>query len=447
MSEQVTIIMPVYNPGEYLRPCLDSLLAQSMKDFRIIAIDDGSTDNSWDVLQEYAAQDARVLPQKNPYNIGAARTRNIGIQLAQGEYLVILDADDYFEPDYLECLWTACKENDLDIVICDFWLRDEKMGLENIRSVSRRLIDVVDRPFSWNDVSDILFQIFYFPPYLKMYSRQFLVEQNIFFQDLHNSNDVYFCLMSMISANRIMHISKPLVHYRYNTGRQISSVRNKHPYCIYHAFLKVYEELNKTGIFTDVCKSFYGSLWENIMHVAVALDTEELCAFRKYGKKLLRDFQDVSAPNYDSFSSKCYFYAWNDFFQLDNGLTTCDDLYTMERVYKNFFCEVNKRKWTLSHWGYGKLGYEFVENAKKHDAVVFEVYDQDSAKWNEVSNPPIRRFDDRKEDTDLVVMTNDLFEQDILSSIKKSGKGIKLFDFTAFVRFGFDFESCIIRSR
>ena len=94
-----------------------------------------------------------------------------------------------------------------------------------------------------------------------------------------------------------------------------------------------------------------------------------------------------------------------------------------------------------------KLGYEFVENAKKHDAVVLEVYDQDSAKWNEVSNPPIRRFDDRKEDTDLVVMTNDLFEQDILSSIKKSGKGIKLFDFTAFVRFGFDFESCIIRSR
>ena len=94
MSEQVTIIMPVYNPGEYLRPCLDSLLAQSMKDFRIIAIDDGSTDNSWDVLQEYAAQDARVLPQKNPYNIGAARTRNIGIQLAQGEYVVILDADD-----------------------------------------------------------------------------------------------------------------------------------------------------------------------------------------------------------------------------------------------------------------------------------------------------------------------------------------------------------------
>ena len=117
-TPKVSVIIPVYNTQPWLRECLDSVLCQTLGDFEVICVDDGSTDQSGSILQDYAAKDSRfhILSQSNK---GQSAARNAGLKVARGEYVYFLDSDDYIEPDLLE---TACQEMDsknLDIVFFD----------------------------------------------------------------------------------------------------------------------------------------------------------------------------------------------------------------------------------------------------------------------------------------------------------------------------------------
>ena len=103
------MIVPVYNVEEYLPECLDSILSQTLTNIEVICIDDGSSDNSVKILKEYENKDKRIklLFQKNQ---GAAVARNAGLKIAEGEYVSILDSDDFFEPDFLEKMYNQCKK-------------------------------------------------------------------------------------------------------------------------------------------------------------------------------------------------------------------------------------------------------------------------------------------------------------------------------------------------
>ena len=108
MSVKVSVILPVYNASDYLHQCMDSIVGQTLKDIEIICVDDGSTDNSLDILKEYEQKDKRVkvIQQKNA---GAGAARNNGLSIATGEYLSFLDSDDFFEPDMLEKAYEKAK--------------------------------------------------------------------------------------------------------------------------------------------------------------------------------------------------------------------------------------------------------------------------------------------------------------------------------------------------
>ena len=97
---EISVIMPVYNVEKYLRECLDSLLAQTFTDFEAICVNDGSTDGSPAILEEYAAKDNRIKIIDQP-NSGAAKSRNNGMTIACGKYWMFLDSDDWFMPDML----------------------------------------------------------------------------------------------------------------------------------------------------------------------------------------------------------------------------------------------------------------------------------------------------------------------------------------------------------
>ena len=101
-SPQITVIVPVYNTARYLPDCLDSILSQSMKDFEILAVNDASTDNSPDILAEYAAKDSRVRIVNHETNKGLLAGRLSGIRAARGKYIMFLDSDDCFIPGVLK---------------------------------------------------------------------------------------------------------------------------------------------------------------------------------------------------------------------------------------------------------------------------------------------------------------------------------------------------------
>ena len=117
---KVSVIIPVYNVEKYLRECLDSVVNQTLKDIEIICINDGSPDNSLAILEEYAKKDSRIIVISQE-NSGVSTARNVGIDLAKGDYLYFIDADDYAEPDLLELSYQKALSTQCDIVNFGFF--------------------------------------------------------------------------------------------------------------------------------------------------------------------------------------------------------------------------------------------------------------------------------------------------------------------------------------
>ena len=115
----VSIIIPIYNVEKYLRRCLDSLIAQTFDDWQAICVNDGSPDNSAQILAEYAARDARfkVITKKNA---GVSAARNDGIKNADGKFIHFLDADDWVDADFYQHMVTVATDTDADMVCCGF---------------------------------------------------------------------------------------------------------------------------------------------------------------------------------------------------------------------------------------------------------------------------------------------------------------------------------------
>ena len=116
---KVSVIIPVFNVEKYLNQCLDSVCAQTLKDIEIICINDGSTDNSYNLLCEYAKLDSRIIII-NQSNKGVSSARNAGVKLARGEFLCFIDSDDYVDSDYLEKLYQSAVTNNCEIACSGF---------------------------------------------------------------------------------------------------------------------------------------------------------------------------------------------------------------------------------------------------------------------------------------------------------------------------------------
>lgn len=129
---ELSIIVPVYKVEPYLRRCIDSILAQTFRDFELILIDDGSPDNCGAICDEYAAKDSRiiVIHQKNQ---GVSAARNAGLDIAKGTYLGFVDSDDWIEPEMYETMIATAKEKQVDVVACSCRMWDENgntLGVE-----------------------------------------------------------------------------------------------------------------------------------------------------------------------------------------------------------------------------------------------------------------------------------------------------------------------------
>ena len=131
---KISIIIPVYNIEQYIKTCLDSLICQSFKDFEIICVNDGSTDNTLEILKEFKNKDKRIYII-NQNNRGAEIARIVGMKESKGEYLMFLDSKDIFSNTMLEELYAKIKENNLEIIICNSInfkiLNDEKIFNEH----------------------------------------------------------------------------------------------------------------------------------------------------------------------------------------------------------------------------------------------------------------------------------------------------------------------------
>ena len=122
---KISVIVPIYNVEKWLSKCINSILAQNFKDFELILINDGSTDNSEKICYKFLDHDNRVkyFYKKNG---GLSSARNLGIKKATGKYIVFIDSDDYVDKNYLQYLYESVSKNNSQVAICNFNLVDEK---------------------------------------------------------------------------------------------------------------------------------------------------------------------------------------------------------------------------------------------------------------------------------------------------------------------------------
>lgn len=187
---KVSVIIPVYNAETTIEKCLNSLLNQSMKDFEIIAINDGSKDNTLDVLNSWARiySNIRVVNQENS---GVAKTRNLGIKLAKSEYIMFVDNDDYFNEDYVETFYNEIHRGDLDIVIG---------GYKRVDSQGKILHTEILRNTEWSKYIIVA-------PWARIYKKSFLLNNAIEFFDYGIGEDVVFNIVAYSRTDKVKVIS------------------------------------------------------------------------------------------------------------------------------------------------------------------------------------------------------------------------------------------------
>ena len=226
-----SVIIPVYNVEKFLRECLNSITSQTLKNFEVICIDDGSTDNSLRILQEYANKDSRfkVISQTNQ---GQGVARNNGIDLANGEYIVFVDPDDFIEPNALEFIYDKFKQTDVDIVQFDYATCRENAKYSGTRAFKKRMkkefgyVIKNNQIFSWQEIKKKNLQGMSLCVWDKAYKTAFIKQHNIKFAPNKNGEDHIFSISANLLADKILYINRAFYRYRTRLGSAVNKASN-----------------------------------------------------------------------------------------------------------------------------------------------------------------------------------------------------------------------------
>ena len=211
---KISIILAVYNVEKYLRQALDSLVNQTLKEIEIICVDDCSTDNSYEILQEYARKDNRFVILKQEENQGPGAARNRGLDIAKGEYVMILDPDDWYELDACELCYNQITQNRNDVVLFGYNKYFEEKDL--FKPINQMLTPfkpiIKQAQIKLDDVNKNHIVSCY--TWAAIYDRKLLEKHNIRYINCRNFEDHVFYIKTIIFADNISILGKFLYNYR-----------------------------------------------------------------------------------------------------------------------------------------------------------------------------------------------------------------------------------------
>lgn len=250
----VSIVVAVYNSEKYLKLAMESILNQSYTDIEVIAVDDGSSDGSLEILKELAARDHRLsIYENHEESDGAAAARNLGISHASGKYLMVLDSDDFFETDMIEKTYLYAEKNHADVVIYDGYRYDDRNGVDLERNsiLYRDKLPVKGDVFAPGNNRDNLFVMTLGAAWNVLFSMKMVKEHGLSFKSFHHADDFEFVYMAFVYAKKIAVLRERLVHYRVNhAGSQAASV-NLWPETAWKAMLSFKGALCEAGVYEE----------------------------------------------------------------------------------------------------------------------------------------------------------------------------------------------------
>ena len=224
MSEMISIIVPVYNSEKYLRKCLDSLINQSYENIEVLCVNDGSTDNSHIILDEYAQKDSRVkiFLQKNS---GPAVARNKALEESNGQYIMFCDSDDWYEADMCKKMLDAVKETDADLVSCDCNIISD-IETQRTKDTEHYFSNKI---LGLQKVSSALISNINYALWLKLFKKDIIENNKIRFpENLYSCEDASFIIKYLLCSKTYFGFQEMLYNYRILEDSIISNVYSKH---------------------------------------------------------------------------------------------------------------------------------------------------------------------------------------------------------------------------
>lgn len=255
---KVSVIIPIYNVEKYLRQCLDSVIAQDFTDWEMILVDDGSTDGSGIIADEYAADERIYLIHQK--NLGSGAARNTGLREAHGEYVYFLDSDDYIDKELLKTCIESLEKTSNDMAVFNFRTEDEdgvyietsKIQPKNIIiREQKQLIDYYIKDFLSYDMAYCLWN--------KFYKRSIIDDNKIRFEENENlAEDLCFNMEYAMYIKKVVCISDVLYTYRIRTGSVMDSSKDVDIVNLYtNIGYRIYTDLRDIKRLNNVYSKFY----------------------------------------------------------------------------------------------------------------------------------------------------------------------------------------------
>lgn len=214
----ISIIIPCYNAEKTIERCLESVINQTYKNIEIIVINDGSVDRTDSIIKRYTTD--KRIKYYNRSNHGIGKTRNFGIEKANGKYITFLDSDDYLPNDAIDNLYKLAQKNKLDLVVSDYYVDNKNIKSEKIKSFP--ITNVKNNP-------NLIFDI-NLAPWNKLYKKELI--ENIKFEENLKYEDAPFVIESIIKAKRIGKLDKETYYYVVNSNSE-TTIRDERIFDIF----------------------------------------------------------------------------------------------------------------------------------------------------------------------------------------------------------------------
>lgn len=282
---KISIIIPVYNVEEYIEQCLESVINQTLKEIEIIIVNDGTQDNSMKKIERFLSDKRIVVIDKE--NGGVLSARNVGLEIAKGEYIAFVDSDDFIDKIMLEKIYKNTEER--DIIISDIVEYNDETKQKKQRELKNKFIGNTKGSYFWMYTGTEVCN--------KIYKRSFLVKNNIKFVEGIIFEDILFSLYSLFLSEKVKYVSGK--YYYYRTKRKNSIMNSSDNKKILNAFnrinieLETFAEEKVNSIFSKlrlyIWKIYYIS--EEKRYEKNMLDKNII---REFEKRLKKDYKKLT---------------------------------------------------------------------------------------------------------------------------------------------------------
>lgn len=256
MVVKISVIIPVYNVQDYLDTCLNSIINQTLKDIEIICVNDGSSDNSLEILNKFASNDDRFIII-NQENCGQGIARNKALARVKGQYIAFVDPDDWLELNALECVYNFAEKSNAEVVQFDFKIFDDAFNEYKNVSLSDNLQKIYKRnfqellSFNWRDFKSACLQNLDLHAWTRLYRTDFVKKYNLKFAPAKRAEDHLFVIGAILLADKIFYYKDYLYNYRCRITSTVNS-KSKDNFQIFQILDLMREFIANHGLYSEL---------------------------------------------------------------------------------------------------------------------------------------------------------------------------------------------------